>query len=63
MLMGGVENAMQDDLEECLAPGMDNYVTKPTRVDAQVQALLSVPARPQWVQNRRLVIVHLTVAN
>jgi CheY-like chemotaxis protein len=38
-------NAMQGDREECLAAGMDDYVTKPIRVDQLVEALNRVPAR------------------
>ena len=38
-------NAMQGDREACLAAGMDDYVTKPIRVDALVEALNRVPAR------------------
>jgi signal transduction histidine kinase/DNA-binding response OmpR family regulator len=38
-------NAMQGDREECIAAGMDDYVTKPIRVDQLVEALNGVPAR------------------
>ena len=38
-IVGMTANAMQGDREECLAAGMDDYVTKPIRVDALVQAL------------------------
>jgi CheY-like chemotaxis protein len=38
-------NAMQGDREMCMAAGMDDYLTKPIRVDRLVEALNSVPAR------------------
>ncbi|MFZ2650507.1 MAG: response regulator, partial [Burkholderiaceae bacterium] len=38
-------NAMQGDRELCLAAGMDDYLTKPIRVDQLVEALNNVSAR------------------
>jgi signal transduction histidine kinase/DNA-binding response OmpR family regulator len=38
-------NAMQGDRELCMAAGMDDYVTKPIRVDQLVEALTRVTAR------------------
>jgi len=38
-------NAMQGDREMCIAAGMDDYLTKPIRVERLVEALNSVPAR------------------
>ena len=40
-------NAMQGDREMCLAAGMDDYLTKPIRVDRLVEALNHVPAREE----------------
>ena len=37
--------AMKGDREECPAAGMDDYVTKPIRVDQLVEALTRVTAR------------------
>jgi CheY-like chemotaxis protein len=36
---------MQGDRDMCLAAGMDDYVTKPIRVEQLVEALHQVPAR------------------
>jgi GAF domain-containing protein/CheY-like chemotaxis protein len=40
-------NAMQGDREACLAAGMDDYVTKPIRVDALVEALNQAKTRDE----------------
>ncbi|WIT10098.1 response regulator [Paucibacter sediminis] len=39
-LVAMTANAMQGDREACLAAGMDDYVTKPIRTEALVQALM-----------------------
>jgi CheY-like chemotaxis protein len=36
-------NAMQGDREMCMAAGMDDYLTKPIRVDRLVEALYNTP--------------------
>ncbi|HEY2187671.1 MAG TPA: response regulator, partial [Caldimonas sp.] len=38
-------NAMQGDREMCLEAGMDDYLTKPIRVDRLVEVLNDVPIR------------------
>jgi CheY-like chemotaxis protein len=40
-------NAMQGDRQACLAAGMDDYITKPIRVDQLVASLLKTRARTE----------------
>jgi CheY-like chemotaxis protein len=40
-------NAMQGDREECIDAGMDDYITKPIRVEVLVEALLGVAKRSE----------------
>jgi CheY-like chemotaxis protein len=39
-------NAMRGDREACIAAGMDDYLTKPIRVDQLIGALARCPAHP-----------------
>jgi PAS domain S-box-containing protein len=45
-------NAMQGDREVCLAAGMDDYISKPIRVEELVQALSRCPAAREKSENR-----------
>ncbi len=48
-------NAMQGDRERCLAVGMDDYVSKPVRVDELVQALVRTgDALNAWVEPQEI---------
>ena len=40
-------NAMQGDRDMCIEAGMDDYLTKPIRVDRLVEALSNVKPRKE----------------
>ena len=42
-------NAMDGDREQCIEAGMQGYISKPIRVDALVDALLTAPQTPRAV--------------
>lgn len=39
-------NAMESDREACFAAGMDDYISKPIRIEVLVQALINTPKSP-----------------
>jgi CheY-like chemotaxis protein len=45
-------NAMAGDRELCMAAGMDDYVTKPIRVEALVQALYQAHQRKEQLHGK-----------
>lgn len=63
-------NAIQGDREECLAAGMDNYISKPVRVEMLIQALETLmpesQVQPDPVEashNQLLPVLDRTVMN
>ena len=45
-------NAMDGDREQCIEAGMQGYISKPIRVDALVEALLTAPTVTVWAWPR-----------
>ncbi len=49
-------NAMQGDREACIAAGMDDYISKPVRIDALVQALTHRAKSPELIRQQDTII-------